>query len=275
MKTHWRNDNAHAGFGATIYRLIDGLDLQKLVEQIEMTTETIAEQAGEMLKGMAVASAMLILSMTATAFAQYTSPSQATISVPCLGDLSSSRPCKSFDELIKAKDDIGNTVATADEAFACFEPEEDRFSVIDFDLSEYSWVSDSALIERQWGSVRVQDFANGSPSNFHYARGRWQKAKTQSDSDAIFVSDDSLSRTNRKQPLAESTKVFIDSANLSVSYSFTNRSGTKTLVEASIRRSTGRFTESFSWQEPRGGKQTLDLAGRCLHYRQGALISQQ
>jgi hypothetical protein len=131
------------------------------------------------------------------------------------------------------------------------------------------------MFERQWGIVRVEGFTNGSPSAFLSVRGRWNKPKSGSDADAAFVGNDRFLKKDKKYPPEELAKAFIDSSDLSFSYSFPNRSGTKTFVELGIRRSTGRFTESFSWQDARRGKQKIEVAGRCFHYKEGVLVSAQ
>ncbi len=218
--------------------------------------------------------AVLLLQVTAITHAQTARSAQPDISVPCASDLTPSRSCLSFKELIDARDDIRNTVATADEAFVCFEPQEDRFFVVDFELPQHFWVVKSPLIEEQVGSIRWLDFDNGSPSGFHVAFGRWTKPREGNDLDPTFVGESPFRNKGTKRP-QDSTKAFIEATDLTMSYTFQNRGGTQTLLELGIRRSTGRFIESFSWREPGRGAQQNDVAGRCFHYRQGLLISQQ
>jgi hypothetical protein len=170
--------------------------------------------------------------------------------------------CKSFTELLQNKDkDLLEAFKPDQNAFVCFRSEEDAFFVIGWQIaSDFRKApnkpgeSSAELVAASMASYTL--YRNGVLSDWHAWFDYWKKWPFQSDADAH------ISAKNQKQGNFNA-----DASEVNVSFGFENRIGTTTKYSVSVRRSTGRFTETISAPDTKGGKEVpFDRTGRCLQY---------
>ena len=150
--------------------------------------------------------------------------------------------CKDFKELLDHNDpDIaGYFYARGDNnnVYACFSGQEASFFVVGY--THYG----------KCGIFSRSTFKNG-----------------QSDSNSVntidWSSGDAGSITEK---LGQKTVIVggVDSSSLFFQSTFTNKMSTKTDYELRIRWSTGRYTENFSFKDPKGQPFNSDSSGRCV-----------
>jgi hypothetical protein len=162
-------------------------------------------------------------------------------------DAEAQQPCKSYQELLKAKD----TGLPASDSYICFRKRVDEFFVVhiskpyfqkhwDQDLKQM--VADEAAHP---GSGYAQTYKDGvldlntMPSLFF--SGQWQPIP---DSESGFFVSDKINRTKQDEN-DPNVGVSIDETQVNVGYKYKNRFEKTIQYTLTIQRSTGRFAESF------------------------------
>lgn len=186
-----------------------------------------------------------------------TAPDLNLKALDCREQWSDLDSCKSFAELVQNKDkDLLNTLKPGENTFVCFRPEEDAFFIIDWEILS-AFRKTSAVEHRAAGMTQYDLYRNGALADSRAWIGYWTRSPLESDDNA---------RISVKN--AKNGNFYADASEVNVSFSFENRIGTTTKYSVSVRRSTGRYTETISAPDKKGGKeQPFDRTGRCLRYR--------
>jgi len=162
-------------------------------------------------------------------------------------DPEAQQACKSYQELVKAKDEG----LPASDAYICFRKNIDEFFVVSFFTPYFRKHWDQELKqmvadESQHPGYGVAEVykdgvldLNTMPSLFF--SGQWQSLPFSGS--GYFVSD----KINRKKQDENDPNVgvSIDESQVSVGYKYKNRFDKTTQYTLTIQRSTGRFAESF------------------------------
>ena len=250
--------------------------------------------------------------------------SQSVVSSIKCSDPETSSACKSFKQLVTAKDkdflsslfgDAG--IRTKHISYVCFRPKSDVFQLIDFDIpanARFMNLSDAGTslldmgfdnafpgslarlssehnlqayleLRKYWeesgrgdfetstGLVRIQTFTDGVSSYYGSEWGRWKRPGLHDDEkgtngELLFEGGNFLIAKHNRDTEAKTTipdnpeleHIGLTGADVFIQYSFENRNNEKTDYILSVRRSTGRFTETFKSQ----GVGTDSSSGICL-----------
>jgi hypothetical protein len=173
--------------------------------------------------------------------------------------------CASFNEMVAKMDkDILSTL-NGNEAFVCFRPDEDVFFVISFQVPDDSEYSPITLGSREAAGVIGYDrFKDGVSEDTDIVFGKWKKLRSTA-ATPYFASD----------PKSQSYAA-INDTEVSYHASFQNLQNTKTAYDFQIRRSTLRFSETYTFPAERDPKKpasapTSDRAeytGYCTEFKQ-------
>jgi hypothetical protein len=208
------------------------------------------------------------LLLTAWAFGQAGSTAPVTITpdldlkaLDCRTQWTGLESCNSFVELLGAKDkDLLGAFGSNQVTIVCFRSDEDAFVLINWEtMGNFRKAPDKPnkpsvlLLAPVIAEFAV--YSDGVFNIFHSWIDYWKKLPDRSDADAV-ISATSKDGTFR-----------VDATEVNVSSSYENKLGTTTKHSVSVRRSTGRFSETISAPNKKGGKEdTFDRTGRCLQY---------
>jgi hypothetical protein len=149
----------------------------------------------------------------------------------------SSTGCLSYNEMVRSYDkDLFDAFKNSNETFVCFRSGEDVFMMISYSIPD-EIANSPRLNSESKGSVIYRRFKDGTFDELKMAFGTWLKNPAQNL--LSFVSPD-----NVKNHAA------VDDGEVAFDYSFTNRESTTTIYNLQIRRSTLRFKESYTWDDP-------------------------
>ncbi len=148
----------------------------------------------------------------------------------------SSPGCGSLNEMIVAQDKEVTDVVQSGTAIACFRDFEDKFFIVSFSApssKEQFLPSKGGLVE-MYGMAAFREFERGTSKNSLLSAGTWRKLPADEVENAWFES-------NKNSRLG----ALIHSAEIELSYAFSNVGGTATTDVITIRRSTLRFSETL------------------------------
>lgn len=191
----------------------------------------------------------------------------APVAVPC-PDPIFQKACKSYDELRRAGDPgVRSSVDRGGFAYLCFREPEDEFFVVELGGPTYwsktrfdpkrkiSVPEDGAeAIGLGWARAFVGGVEDGSAIPLASFSGKWKA------SDFVAPSFQ-LERINR-EPVDTSSSIFANDEQIWIARRYNNRFGTTIDFELVIRRSTGRFSETY--QEATAKTPFSRNDGRCL-----------
>jgi hypothetical protein len=173
---------------------------------------------------------------------------------PLLADCSGERDtqgCKSFNELVEAKDDTVLKSINHD-SYVCFRSEADVFSIISF----HQATSDKF----NFPMVGFHFFKNGNLDDFKAAYGKWRRQ-----SEGSFIFEDAKAPPSKQITFKGHASITDDE--VTFRYSFENLNSKTTDYAIQIRRSTLRFTERY--EAPNGKDKTYStdtFTGHCVAY---------
>jgi hypothetical protein len=156
--------------------------------------------------------------------------------------------CNSFTELVQHNDpEIMNYLHPKESnarVQVCFNAEgDDKFFIIKYGSS-------SKL--RKQETILVSKFEAGVQHDFTFANLHW--ISEDFGQITALVSDESQSGS-------------ITDSELEFRRTFTNLSGTKTTYALSVRWSTGKYLERYSWPDKKGEIRLTTSAGSCIHVK--------
>jgi hypothetical protein len=161
--------------------------------------------------------------------------------------------CRDFKELLDHDDpDIAEYVyeeSKDNTTYACFSDESRRFFIVSY----WHYLDVPNVNE---GKFELKVLTEGQSNSFTIGIVHWYKLEGIG-----TIVENPLWVEAGKEPQTLGT---IDSSSLSYSRQYTNRLGTKTQYELSVRWSTGRYTESFSAKDDKGKHIADDAAGICV-----------
>jgi len=105
--------------------------------------------------------------------------------------------------------------------------------------------------ETQYGWPNLDEYTNGIFSRFIHGFGSWHRTTLE----VFFRSSD--------EKINDGASVIIDDTEISIEQPFKNQNGGTTQYSLTIRRSTGRFIETFASENI----STTTHSGTCLIYR--------
>jgi hypothetical protein len=180
-------------------------------------------------------------------------------------DAEAQKACKSYDELLKAKD-----TSLPTEGYICFRENDDEFFVIsvskpyfrkrwDRDLKQM--VVDDETTSPGRGSARTYKDGvevSGMMPSLSF-KGKWYPYPES----GMFSSDEI--NFKKQDDSNRNVGVSIDENQVNVGYEYQNTSDKPFTYNLTIQRSTGRFSESF--QEQSEHVPLLEGTGRCIYRR--------
>ena len=177
-----------------------------------------------------------------------------TPTVNC-SEAQTSKACSSFKQLLDAHDS-DMLVTLSPVSYVCFRPIEDAFLVFHTDaLSPYGWrPPDDGVGQIQESSANLLEYRDGIQYSAKSARRYWYRYGP--DDKPVFHSETTEGRY-------KGLKIDIDDSELSIDFPFNNQIGGTTQYSLTIRRSTGRFIETYSSENTA----TTTHSGICLIYR--------
>jgi hypothetical protein len=205
-------------------------------------------------------SVLLLIALLGAARAQQKSaqkpptPGSNTPVVNC-SEAQTSKACTSFKQLLDAHDtEIVNSLAKKP-AYVCFRPTEDAFLIFNAEPpAKYSWEK-AAVGEKQATYLpQLEEYRNGVHYGYKFGRGFWRR---HGDEQPRFESDEQTTGRNK------GLDIEIDGDEISIDYQSTNQHDGTTQYSLTIRRSTGRFIETFVADNT----PTTTHSGTCLIYR--------
>lgn len=185
--------------------------------------------------------------------------SESNLKLGC-PDRQSSRACKSFQELIAAKDeDLVSAIPPkrAGHAYICFRQKEDVFFVLWYSDPEDTHWEKASTSFTQFGAVELQRFKHGvyeHGAESAYASGLWRKVSETTSLSPIFEGK-SISEGSPKD---DQGSIEIEGGTIAISHLFEDPERGLTHYKFLLQRSTGRFVETFS-----GAKWESTNSGRC------------
>ncbi len=179
--------------------------------------------------------------------------------------VSAANSCASFKELLENRDkELLSAIGTerGDSTLVCFDEREDRFIELSINLS-VSGKSSIAYDEYRKGrresnhhSTELKWYAPLGERDHTYPEGWWMPPT------------DSLHRKYDGDHISTGeTVATVDASEISFKYSFSNRRGTITDYELTIRRSTNRFIESYQV----GNASPIEETGHCALFERVTL----
>jgi hypothetical protein len=177
-------------------------------------------------------------------------------SVNC-SEAQTSKACSSFKQLLEAHDkDILDSLSSPT-SYVCFRPNEDAFLIFHEDApGPYRWQKlDEGAGERQLGVPVLAEFRNGVVYRVTYGFGSYW-FRSSPDSEPSF-------KSRSDEQFNDGATILIDDTEISISHPFKNQNGGTTQYSLTIRRSTGRFMETFASENT----PITTYSGTCLIYR--------
>ncbi len=191
-------------------------------------------------------------------------------------DPDAGQACKSYQELVKAKD-----AGLYEDAYYCFRKKQDQFFFVWFSKPYFRkhWDSEN---KRMWPDKDATSAGRGSAGTFTngvedysamprlFFNGTWLPWALSGQADTGLFSSTSVNHAEHKD--GDPVVVTIDDTQFSITgLKYQNTVGKAIRYNLTIQRSTGRFTESFS--EALQGDETKQVpfaesTGRCI-YRKG------
>ena len=172
---------------------------------------------------------------------QETQPTRPEAAFDCTKLPYASAGCQSYNEMLTKGDKDLFGLVNGSHVFACFKPDEDVFfvvSLIEPYASEYTAPSRTAADNLQsTGIVSYARFKNGVQEDANTLTGLWRKFKVTNVT-TFSAKDDQ----NTTRAAANDTEISFD-------HSFRSSNNTRTVYALQIRRSTLRFSETYTASE--------------------------
>lgn len=188
-------------------------------------------------------------------------PPQKDFTVQCSAFPTSGQACRSYNEMIAAKDpDILGTISHAD-SYVCFRSDEDVFLIFSFGDPynlKFKKKEQSGLLQAP-GWVVSKRFKTGQIDDLQIGSGAWETVDEET--------PPSFNTPSKSDP-----SIYINDSQISLSHNFKNFGGGTTNYSLQIRRSTLRASESMAWETPPKKPQsppdrgTMDYEGRCIAF---------
>lgn len=181
-----------------------------------------------------------------------------TPTVNC-SEAQTSRACSSFMQLLEAHDTDILATLSSPTSYVCFRPSEDDFWVFHMQApskSTYAWKeSDDGVGQTQRLSAfaSLEEYRDGVLYTFSPGVGYWRRYSH--DGEPTFYSEST-------EGPHKGLKIDIEATEISIDYPFKNQNGGTTQYSLTIRRSTGRFIETFSVEHT----PSTTHSGTCLIY---------
>jgi hypothetical protein len=174
--------------------------------------------------------------------------------------------CNSFKQLVTANDkEIMASLSTT--SWVCFRPRTDEFIIFHMKpLSSSAWQwSNDAQWQIQYSGFLLSEYRDGVRYRFEGVGHYWHRSN--SDSEPIF-SPESIGKnaTPTFYPKSTGHRFFITDTEISVDYPFLNQNNGTTQYSLVIRRSTARFTESYTAVGAGGTPTIIKHSGSCFVY---------
>ena len=207
-------------------------------------------------------SAAIILLFSLAAFAQDQTPAlpPKDFTVQCSTFPTSLQACRSYNEMVTAKDaDILGTMSHAS-SYVCFRSNEDVFlifSIADPYTLKFKKQPNGFLQASGW--IVFKSYKGGQIDELQIGTGTWETPAEQSSPFFNTVPKDD-------------PNVYINDSQISLNHEFKNLGGGTTNYSLQIRRSTLRATESMQWEippkDPKSppNRGTVDYDGRCVAF---------
>lgn len=173
------------------------------------------------------------------------------------GRFGSSPGCKSFNEMVSHGDKglLDSLGDASHSAFVCFPEDEDTFFIFEFDPpDDFQPMKANPVLEESWAMASYSKYERGTLGSFQGWADHWRKRKTQASDLAKFQSKNRAGST-----------CLIDSDEVVLDFNFENLKGMQIDYNLSIRRSTGRFLETYSsGDHKRSGVHQSETSGHCV-----------
>lgn len=168
------------------------------------------------------------------------------------------KACSSFKQLLEAHDKEILESISQPTSYACFRPTDDAFLIFHADdPGRYGWKkSDDGFGEMKQfpTSARLTEYRDGVSYSIKDGRASWYRSAP--DAQPVFNFE---SKDGRFKGLT----IDIYPAEILVAYPFDNQASVTTQYSLAIRRSTGRFTETYSSE----GTPSTTHSGTCVMYQ--------
>lgn len=161
--------------------------------------------------------------------------------------------CASFNRLVQAKDRTLTLNLYVPHAYACFDPQADRFLVVGYSVSVVTIPQNSEQVSDGW--VSADQYENGADADSDMALGEWHAA------------DSRPSMLNfRETSSSDNDSSFHVQANGSLftfSRTYTTIQGSAVSIELKVSLPSLQFSESYS---AGGGQAPTITSGQCGKY---------
>lgn len=173
-------------------------------------------------------------------------------------DAQTVKACTSFKQLLEAKDKETLESISSSTSYVCFRPNEDAFLIFHVNAPRDNlWETLEAGGEKQFAPQFLAEFRNGVLYNNTLAFGNWNRYSFGKEvTEPTFTS-----RSDEGHD--DGAIVIIDAGEIAIEYPFKNQNSGTTQYSLTIRRSTGRFIETFSVENT----PSTTHSGTCLIYR--------
>ena len=153
------------------------------------------------------------------------------------------KACGTLRQLIEAHNKELLSTISSPPAYVCFRQNQDAFVIVHFDKPNSTrWSSSKELGEAQMSKLAYSDFRQGILYDAALIDGIWTRRGSGDDAPAF----DGLETVGPwKGAIAK-----IDQSQLLITHPFANLAGGTTRYSLTIRRSTGRFNETFDVEGP-------------------------
>jgi hypothetical protein len=143
-------------------------------------------------------------------------------------------------------------------SYVCFRPNDDAFLIFHVEApTQYSWQwekLDGGAGERQHALPALAEFRDGVLYRTTLGIGYWYR---------FGPGKEPTFKSEPDERLKETAAVFMDDTEIFVDHPFKNQNGGTTQYSLTIRRSTGRFVETFAGENA----PITTHSGTCLIYR--------
>lgn len=180
--------------------------------------------------------------------------SQSTPQVPAPSDeVTCTAPsCAAFNRLIQAKDRTLTLNLYVPHAYACFDPQSDRFLVVGYSVSVVTIPENSEEVSGGW--VSSDQYESGADVDSDMALGQWHAA--DSSPGLLDFQEDSSSDNDSAFRVEASDSLF------SFSRTYKTIQGNDVSIDLKISLPSLQFSESYS----SGGQAPTNISGPCWNY---------
>jgi hypothetical protein len=176
--------------------------------------------------------------------------------------------CRSFQELIKAGDFMGD-FAEKEHVFTCFRKNEDMFFNLWFgEPGERGWQQDNTKDRTLTQSgIAAFDYYKQGLWSFNLSvgvYGKWRYIPPGPVCNATCRKEATSGNSGYEGQNEVGGSIRIDNERAILSESFDNKSGSRTTHEVIVQLSTGRFTERYMLPKSSGMDEPEESTGRCI-----------